>query len=175
MPLERLRAVKRADELTLIREASEKVIAAMLATFAQMHPGMTKRDVSDMLRDEEHARGLSFDYCLITAGTGFNRAPSRQVIAAGDIISLDSGGSYERLFRRPVPNGHHGRSGPGAGGFARRDRGGAAGGSHRHPAGRAGAGDFCRGAGFAWPGRRTGATRSSSRMAWASSGTKRHD
>ncbi len=98
MPLERLRAVKRPEELTLIREASEQVIDAMLATFAQMHPGMTKRALSDLLREEEHARGLSFDYCLITAGTGFNRAPSSQVIAAGDIVSLDSGGSYKGYF-----------------------------------------------------------------------------
>ena len=98
MPLERLRAVKRADELALIREASERVVAAMLATFAQLSPGMTKRAVNDMLRDEEHARGLSFDYCLITAGTSFNRAPSDRVIAAGDIISLDSGGSRDGYF-----------------------------------------------------------------------------
>lgn len=98
MPLERLRAVKRPDELRLIREASEQVIDAMLATFAQMHPGMTKQALADLLRDEEHARGLTFDYCLITAGTGFNRAPSSQVIAAGDIVSLDSGGSYKGYF-----------------------------------------------------------------------------
>ena len=98
MPLERLRAVKRPDELQLIREASEQVIDAMLATFAQMHPGMTKRALSDLLREEEHARGLTFDYCLITAGTSFNRAPSDQVVAAGDIVSLDSGGSYKGYF-----------------------------------------------------------------------------
>ena len=35
-----------------------------------------------------------FDYCLLTAGTGFNRASSNQVIQRGDVISLDSGGSY---------------------------------------------------------------------------------
>lgn len=98
LPLERLRAVKRPDELALIREASERVVDAMLATFAQMRPGMTKRDVSELLRTEEHARGLSFDYCLITAGNGFNRAPSDQRIAPGDVISLDSGGSYGGYF-----------------------------------------------------------------------------
>ena len=98
LPLERLRAVKRPDELALIRAASERVIDAMLATFAHIHPGMLKREVSELLRAEEHARGLSFDYCLITAGTGFNRAPSDQVIAAGDVMSLDSGGSYGGYF-----------------------------------------------------------------------------
>jgi Xaa-Pro aminopeptidase len=98
MPLERLRVVKRPDELTLIREAAEQVIGAMLSTFAQMYPGMTKRALSNLLREEEQARGLNFDYCLITAGTSFNRSPSSQVIAEGDIVSLDSGGSYEGYF-----------------------------------------------------------------------------
>lgn len=97
-PLERLRAVKRPDELVLIREASERVVGAMVAAFGAARPGMTKRQLSERLRDEEHSRGLTFDYCLITAGTGFNRSPSNQVIGAGDIISLDSGGSYEGYF-----------------------------------------------------------------------------
>lgn len=98
LPLERLRAVKRADELALIREASERVAAAMAATFAKLRPGMTKRQLSDTLRNEELARGLDFDYCLISAGPSFNRAPSGAVIAAGDIVSLDSGGSYGGYF-----------------------------------------------------------------------------
>jgi Xaa-Pro aminopeptidase len=90
-PLERLRAVKTADELKLIREASERVIEAMVATFASCRPGMTKKDLTNRLRQEEVERGLSFDYCLLTAGTGLNRSPSDQVIKEGDIISLDSG------------------------------------------------------------------------------------
>ena len=94
LPLERLRAVKTPDELALIREASDRVVDAMLATFADCRPGMTKRDVTARLRQEELDRTLSFDYCLITAGSGFNRAPSDQVIDSGDIISLDSGGRY---------------------------------------------------------------------------------
>src|SRR5260370_23351745 len=66
----------------------------MLATSAQCRPGITKREVTARLRQEELNRGLNFDYCLITAGSGPNRAPSDQVINSGDIISLDSGGRY---------------------------------------------------------------------------------
>ncbi len=95
LPLERLRAVKRPDELNSIQEASERVVEAMVATFAQACPGITKRELSEQLRGEEHARGLNFDYCLITAGNGYNRSPSDQIIQTGDIISLDSGGSYK--------------------------------------------------------------------------------
>jgi Xaa-Pro aminopeptidase len=56
---------------------------------------MTKHEVVDRLRREEVSRGLTFEYCLISAGTSLNRAPSDQRLAAGDIMSLDSGGNYK--------------------------------------------------------------------------------
>ncbi len=93
-PLERLRAVKTADELALIRAASERVVDAMLAVIAGHGPGATKNDLVQALKQEEVKRGLTFEYCLITAGTSVNRAPSDQVWGAGDILSLDSGGNY---------------------------------------------------------------------------------
>lgn len=94
LPLERLRAVKTPTELALIREASDRVVAAMIETFALCRPGMTKYDVAAQLRRAELDRGLNFDYCLITAGPGANRAPSDQILKAGDILSLDSGGRF---------------------------------------------------------------------------------
>jgi Xaa-Pro aminopeptidase len=94
-PLERLRARKTPQEIRYLRQASEQVVDAMLATFKQCKPGMTKEEVCETLRREEVNRGLVFDYCLLTAGTSLNRAPSEQRLAAGDIISLDSGGNYK--------------------------------------------------------------------------------
>ncbi len=94
-PLERLRAVKTAHELELIEQASDRVVDAMLATFSSLAPGMTKNDVVATLREHERARGLNFEYCLISAGSGLNRAPSNQVLREGDILTLDSGGRYE--------------------------------------------------------------------------------
>jgi Xaa-Pro aminopeptidase len=94
VPLERLRARKTVAELALLRQASERVIASMQAAFAACRPGMTKHDVVGHLRREETNRGLNFEYCLISAGTSLNRAPSDQVLAAGDILSLDSGANY---------------------------------------------------------------------------------
>ncbi|MDQ8729785.1 Xaa-Pro peptidase family protein [Bradyrhizobium sp. LHD-71] len=94
-PLERLRACKTPEEIGYLREASERVVASMLATFAQCKPGMTKQEVNETLRREEVNRGLVFDYCLLTAGTSLNRAPSEQRLAPGDIMSLDSGGNYK--------------------------------------------------------------------------------
>jgi Xaa-Pro aminopeptidase len=94
-PLERLRASKTAEEIDYLREASERVVASMLATFSQCKPGMSKLEMTETLRREEVNRGLVFDYLLLTAGTSLNRAPSEQRLVAGDIISLDSGGNYK--------------------------------------------------------------------------------
>jgi Xaa-Pro aminopeptidase len=88
--LEELRAVKRPDELALLREAAELVVDAIAATAAAA-PGLSKRAIADRLRVEEERRGLRFEYCLVTAGTSFHRAPSEQVWAGG-VLSLDSGG-----------------------------------------------------------------------------------
>jgi Xaa-Pro aminopeptidase len=92
--LERLRARKRPDELALLREASERVVASMLAVIAKHGPGATKRELTEALRREEVSRGMNFEYCLITAGTSLNRAPSEVRWGKGDILSLDSGGNY---------------------------------------------------------------------------------
>jgi len=92
--LERLRAVKSPEELRKLRIASERVIESMLAVIANHGPGATKRELTEALRREETNRGLTFDYCLITAGSGLNRAPSEQKWGKGDVLSLDSGGNY---------------------------------------------------------------------------------
>jgi Xaa-Pro aminopeptidase len=92
--LERLRAVKSAEEIELVRQASERVVDAMLATFKVCAPGMTKHDIVARLRREEQERDLVFEYCLIAAGKSHNRAPSDQRLEEGDVISVDSGGNY---------------------------------------------------------------------------------
>ena len=92
--LERLRVKKSPEELALLKHASETVIDSMKAVIATSKPGITKAEVVEALRREETNRGLTFEYCLITAGTSMNRAPSDQRWVKGDIMSLDSGGNY---------------------------------------------------------------------------------
>lgn len=94
LPLERLRAVKTPAELTLLRQASEKVVESMMAVIAGHGPGSTKRQMVEALKREEVTRGMSFEYCLITVGQSHNRAPSDQVWRAGEVLSIDSGGNY---------------------------------------------------------------------------------
>ena len=95
VPLERLRAIKTPKELTLLREASEKVVEAMMVVISTHGPGDTKRQMVEALKREEVARGMTFEYCLITAGASHNRAPSDQVLREGDVLSVDSGGNYQ--------------------------------------------------------------------------------
>jgi Xaa-Pro aminopeptidase len=66
----------------------------MKAVIAGHKPGATKAELTEALRREETNRGLTFEYCLITAGTSLNRAPSEQKWGEGEILSLDSGGNY---------------------------------------------------------------------------------
>ena len=92
--LERLRAIKSPEELEMLRIASDKVIDSMAAVFANFGAGATKAELAEALRREETSRGLTFDYCLIAAGSSLNRAPSDQRWEKGDVLSLDSGGNY---------------------------------------------------------------------------------
>ncbi len=91
--LEELRLIKRPDELALLKEASERVVAAMLATYARAVPGITTRETVVLLQEEEAKRELAFDYCLIATARSFFRAPSDDRWEVGQSISTDSGGS----------------------------------------------------------------------------------
>lgn len=92
--LERLRARKSPAELEMVRVASDRVIESMQAVIAKHGAGATKQELADALKVEETNRGLTFEYCLIAAGTSHNRAPSEQRWEEGDVLSLDSGGNY---------------------------------------------------------------------------------
>jgi Xaa-Pro aminopeptidase len=92
--LERLRARKTPAELGLLRKASELVVESMLEVIATHGPGTTTQELFDTLRREEEKRDLAFEYCLVTAGTSHNRAPSSNRWEEGGIITLDSGGNY---------------------------------------------------------------------------------
>lgn len=92
--LEAQRAVKSAGELKMLKIASDGVIDSMAAVIAKHGPGVTKKELVEALRREETNRGMTFEYCLITAGTSLNRAPTDQVWGKGEILSLDSGGNY---------------------------------------------------------------------------------
>ena len=93
--LEELRAVKRPEELALLREASEAIVDSMLAVARGTKSGTTSREIARRMHKEEAARGLNFEYCLVAVGPSFIRAPSEARWEPGRVISLDSGGNKE--------------------------------------------------------------------------------
>lgn len=93
--LEELRAVKRPNELAVIRQASDGIVASMLATVQQAEPGMTTQEIAEILRREETSHGLVFDYCLVATAKEFDRAPSRTRWEEGQTLSLDSGATKQ--------------------------------------------------------------------------------
>jgi Xaa-Pro aminopeptidase len=94
-PLERLRAVKSPAELGLLRDASVRVVDAMLAVIESHGPGTTKHQLIAALRREEAQRGLDFEYALVTVGSSHVRAPDGQRWELGGVLSIDSGGNLD--------------------------------------------------------------------------------
>ena len=94
----------------MLKIASERVIESMLAVIANHGPGTTKQELADALKREEVNRGLTFEYCLIAAGSNLNRAPSEQKWEKGDVLSLDFRRQLSWLYRRPRSYGHPGRA-----------------------------------------------------------------
>lgn len=92
--MERMRALKRPDELDRLRTASEKITDAMMATISWADEGATKTEIIECLRREETNRGLQFEYCLLTLGSSHNRAASGQAWNRGEVLSIDSGGNF---------------------------------------------------------------------------------
>lgn len=94
--LEELRAVKSAAELELVSIASTLIIDSFQATFAQVHPGMSKGQINEVLRQEQTRRGMVYEYALVACGADFNRAPTpNRIWNSGESLSLDSGGVYK--------------------------------------------------------------------------------
>lgn len=85
-----LRAVKRPDELDALRAGAVAVVESMLEVFAALEPEWTKADLAERLRQAETRRGLTYCYCLPTAGD-LVRVPTVAKVGVGNGVNLDSG------------------------------------------------------------------------------------
>ncbi|MFP6890111.1 MAG: Xaa-Pro peptidase family protein [Nitrospinota bacterium] len=91
--LEELRSVKSPEELGLLKQASDHIIASIVSVMESTPAGTTTCEIAENIRREETSRGLEFEYCLTCTGPSFNRAPSKARWEKGNILSLDSGGN----------------------------------------------------------------------------------
>ena len=92
--LAELRAIKRPDELELLRRVADEIVIGMLAVVESASPGTTTQELAEQVRIDQTLRGLTNEYCLVAASPSRNRAPSSERWQAG-AVSLDSGASLD--------------------------------------------------------------------------------
>jgi len=90
--LDALRAVKRPEELALLRTVYDRTSEAIQAAFAAGRPGITTSAVAARVRQEMAHRGLTFLWAFTCAGPGTLRAPSQARWERGRVLHIDAGG-----------------------------------------------------------------------------------
>ena len=112
--LERLRAIKTPAELGKLREGSERITEAMLATIGWAREGTTKAEIIERLRREEVAARAAFR--LLPADARGEPQPGAVGAGLGEGRgAVDRFGRQpRRLYRRPGADGGAGGAGRGA-------------------------------------------------------------
>ena len=95
----RLRMTKDAGELALIKKATDASVAAHLATFKAIKPGVTERQISALMQYEFGRRGCERPAYAPIVGSGFystvlHYSADSQTMQAGDVVVMDVGGEY---------------------------------------------------------------------------------
>ncbi len=96
--LARIRSIKSAQEIALMREACQRSERALEATLPQLKPGMTERQIADILNTEVKAAGCTGYAFEALVQTGPNSAMphgevSDRVLGANELLLIDFGGS----------------------------------------------------------------------------------
>ena len=94
--MDKLRAVKRPDEIERIREGTKKNQEALAAVLTSGKDGATTAEIGDQVAGEFRKRELHFLYALVCAGPSFFRAPSEKRIWRRDhLLHIDAGGMLD--------------------------------------------------------------------------------
>jgi Xaa-Pro aminopeptidase len=94
-----LRMVKDAEEIELIRKATNASIAAQFAAIRAIKPGVTEREISALLQYEWGKRGCERPAYAPIVGSGFNStvlhySDDSGTIQSGDMVVMDAAGEY---------------------------------------------------------------------------------
>ncbi|HSE49413.1 MAG TPA: Xaa-Pro peptidase family protein [Terriglobales bacterium] len=95
----RLRMTKDAGELALIKKATDASVAAHLATFQAIKPGVTEREISALMQYEFGRRGCERPAYAPIVGSGLystvlHYSADSQTMQASDVVVMDVGGEY---------------------------------------------------------------------------------
>lgn len=92
-----LRGAKDAHELALLRRANELTQQAIVAVSQHVQPGQSAREVSELMHHAQRRLGLSATWCLALVGPAAaypHGEELERVIAPGDLLLVDTGGSF---------------------------------------------------------------------------------
>jgi Xaa-Pro aminopeptidase len=95
----RLRMVKDAGELALMQKAVDASVAAHVATFHAIHPGVTEREISALMQYEFGRRGCERPAYSPIVGSGYystvlHYSADAGTMQAGDVVVMDVAGEY---------------------------------------------------------------------------------
>ena len=94
--MDKLRAVKRPDEIEIIREGTKKNQEALAAVLTSGKAGVTTAEIADRVAEAFRKRELHFLYALVCAGPSFFRAASEKRSWRRDhMLHIDAGGMLE--------------------------------------------------------------------------------
>lgn len=95
-----LRLLKSAEEMRLMKESALLADRAMLAGFEALRPGMTEREMAELITGFFKKNGAeSADFAIIGSGPNGafpHHSFSERVINAGDVIVMDIGGTLNK-------------------------------------------------------------------------------
>jgi Xaa-Pro aminopeptidase len=97
--INRLRVIKDAGEIALIRKATDASVAAHQAAMREMRPGITEREISALMQYEFGKRGCERPAYAPIVGSGFystvlHYSENAKTVEDGDVVVLDVGGEY---------------------------------------------------------------------------------
>jgi Xaa-Pro aminopeptidase len=106
-----MRQVKSAGEIALIRKAADATVAAHLAAWRKIRPGLTEYEVAAPMFEQLIAHGCLRPAYTPIIGTGFNASALHYEamsarLAAGELVLIDVGGEcghYASDLTRTVP------------------------------------------------------------------------
>ena len=95
----------------MLKRASERVVASMLAVIDTHGPGTTTRELAAALQREETQRGLVFEYGLVACGAilFFNVVPAVAVLIGGAVAMSSTAIIIAQLTEQSENNRTHGR------------------------------------------------------------------
>jgi Xaa-Pro aminopeptidase len=97
--LHKMRLVKDAGEIALIKKATDASVAGHLAALREMHPGKTEQQISAVMQYEFFDHGCERPAYAPIVGSGFNGtvlhySKNASAIKDGDLVVMDVAGEY---------------------------------------------------------------------------------